>query len=300
MSQRETTTRHHLIINKLRRVKRATFKEIADYLAIESDIQDYDFNISTRTFQRDVKEIGSIYGIYIKYDPSGKFWFIEEEFDAEYNDRFFEAFDVYHALKVSERNKRHIYLEKRQAQGTEHLYGLLHGIKNRLQISFSYQKFYTDYSEQRTVSPLAVKEFKYRWYLIARDEYDKRVKFYALDRLSNLEITKNRFQPLHDFNLDNLLKHSFGIWLPADEKPQNVVLSFNHFQGKYIKSLPLHETQKVLIDNEEELRISLNIYITHDFIMEVLSYGENVKVIEPQSFAEELKKTYEMALKQYS
>jgi predicted DNA-binding transcriptional regulator YafY len=299
MSQRTHTTRHHLIINKLRRVKRATFKEIADYLSIESEIQDYDFNISKRTFQRDVNEIGSIYGIYIKYDQCGKFWFIEEEFEAEYNDRFFEAFDVYHALKVNERNKRHIYLEKRQAQGTEHLYGLLHGIKNRQQVSFSYQKFYTEHPEQRTVNPLAVKEFKHRWYLFAQDEFDKRVKIYALDRMANLEITKTRFKEYPDFNLEEMLRYSFGIWISEDEKPQKVILSFNPFQGKYIKSLPLHESQKILIDNEEELQISLNIYITHDFKMELLSYGENVKVLEPVSLTDELRKTYSLALKQY-
>jgi predicted DNA-binding transcriptional regulator YafY len=299
MSQRTHTTRHHLIINKLRRVKRATFKEIADYLSIESEIQDYDFNISKRTFQRDIAEIASIYGIYIKYDQCGKFWFIEEEFEAEYSDRFFEAFDVYHALKVNERNKQHIYLEKRQTQGTELLYGLLHGIKNRLQLSFTYQKFYTDYPEQRTVNPIAVKEFKHRWYLFAQDEYDNSVKIYALDRMLNLEITKIHFKEPPDFNLDEMMKNSFGICVPADEDPQKVVLSFHPFQGKYIKSLPLHETQKILIDNEEELQISLNIYVTHDFITEILSYGENVKVVEPQTLTDELRKTYSLALKQY-
>jgi predicted DNA-binding transcriptional regulator YafY len=97
-----------------------------------------------------------------------------------------------------------------------------------------------------------------------------------------------------------MYKHCFGIIYPGEVKPQKVVLSFEPFQGKYIKSLPLHETQEVLIDNEKELRISLNIYLTHDFKMEILSFGENVKVIEPQDFAEELKETYKAALEKLS
>jgi hypothetical protein len=151
MTQREATTRHHLIIKKLRTSKRATFAEIANYLSLESEIQGYDFNISKRTFQRDVTDIGSVYGIYITYDFSGKFYFIEEEFDPEVNDRLFEALDVYNALKVNEQNKQHIFFEKRQAQGTEHLYGLLHAIKNRFYISFVYQKYYSDHFSPRTV-----------------------------------------------------------------------------------------------------------------------------------------------------
>jgi len=299
MSQRETTTRHHLIIKKLRANKRVTYDEIADYLSKESVYQHYDFNISKRTFQRDLAEIGSIYGIYIKYDFSGKFYFIEEDFEDGYSDRFFEAFDVFSALRMTEQNKKYIYLEKRQSQGTEHLYGLLHAIKNRFQVSFVYQKFYKEHAEQRTVNPLALKEFKYRWYLIAQDHYDNRIKIYALDRMANLEISPIHFPPNADFNVENMLKYSFGIFIPGDEKPQKVVLSFEPLQGKYIKSLPLHETQKILIDNKKELRISLNIFPAHDFKMEILSLGKEVKVLEPEWFAKEIKETYKAAYLNY-
>ena len=299
MSQRESTTRHHLIIKKLRTSQRATFAEIADYLALESDIQDSNFNTSQRTFQRDVADIGSIYGIYIKYDFLGKFYYIEEEFEPEVNDRLFEAFDVYNALKINEQNKRYIYSEKRHAQGTEHLYGLLHAIKNRLQVSFAYQKYYRENAVQRTVCPLALKEFKRRWYLVAQDKYDERVKIYALDRMAELDISKVRFPAKKDFDLNSMLKHCFGIIIPHGEEPQRVVLSFEPFQGKYIKSLPLHETQKVLIDTDDELRISLHIYLTHDFKMELLSYGDTVKIIEPKRLAKDMKAIYRTALEQY-
>jgi predicted DNA-binding transcriptional regulator YafY len=299
MAQREVTTRHHLIMNKLRTAKRVTFEEIADYLSRESEIQDYDFNISQRTFQRDILDIGSIYGIYIKYDFSGKFYYIDEAFEPEFNDRFFESFDIYNALKVNEKVRKYIYLEKRHAKGTEHLYNLLHAIKNRLQISFSYQKYDKEQSEKRDVKPLALKEFKYRWYLVARDKYDDRVKTYALDRMADLEVSKLNFPEDADFDMDAIQKHCFGIIMPLDEKPQKVVLSFEPFQGKYIKSLPLHETQKILIDNEQELRISLNIYLTYDFKMELLSHGDSVKVVEPEWFAEEMRGSYRAALEQY-
>ena len=300
MSQRETTTRHLLIIKKMRSAKHAAFDEIVDYLLRESEIQNYDFSISKRTFQRDIIDIGSIYGIYIKYNFSGKFYFIEDEFEPEISDRLFEAFDVYSALKVSEQNKQYIYLDKRQPKGTEHLYDLLHAIKNRLKISFSYQKYYREHPVDRNVNPLALKEFKYRWYLIARDSYDNFLKTYALDRITGLDISRNHFPKDTDFDMDKFRKHCFGITMPSNEKPQKVVLSFNQLQGKYIKSLPLHETQKILIDNDKELRISLRIYLTHDFKMEVLSLGENVKIIEPKRFAEEIKESYRAALKNLS
>ena len=299
MSKREVTTRQILIIKKLHRVKQATFDEIADHLEIESDIHGYNFNITQRTFQRDIRDIDSIYGIEIKYDKSEKSYFIKEELEPEINERLFEAFNVYNMLKMNEQNREYISLEKRQAQGTEHLFTLLNAIKKRLQVNFSYQKFYREKPEFRTVNPLMLKEFQHRWYLIARKENDKQIRRYALDRIINLEISTIHFPKDTDFDIDKMYKHCFGIIYPGDEKPQKIVLSFDPFQGKYIKSLPLHETQKILIDNDKELRISLNMYLTYDFKMELLSYGKTVKVIEPQPFAEEIKESYRAALEKY-
>jgi predicted DNA-binding transcriptional regulator YafY len=93
--------------------------------------------------------------------------------------------------------------------------------------------------------------------------------------------------------------YCFGILSPNAEKPSEVILSFDPFQGKYIKSLPLHATQKIILDNEDELRIRLTVYLTHDFLMELLSYGDTVKVLQPTQLIEELKEIYKGALGQY-
>jgi predicted DNA-binding transcriptional regulator YafY len=77
------------------------------------------------------------------------------------------------------------------------------------------------------------------------------------------------------------------------------VLSFDPLQGKYIKSFPLHESQKIILDNEHELLIQLTLFVTHDFFMEILSYGENVKVIKPDNLIESLKASYQNALNLY-
>jgi predicted DNA-binding transcriptional regulator YafY len=52
-------------------------------------------------------------------------------------------------------------------------------------------------------------------------------------------------------------------------------------------------------DNCEELRISLNLYITHDLKMEILSYGDSVKILAPESFANEMKKSLTKTAEKY-
>ncbi|MDR2130514.1 MAG: WYL domain-containing protein [Odoribacteraceae bacterium] len=299
MSQRQTTLRHALIINKLRAHKRASFTDICDYLERESDIRGEDLTISKRTFCRDMIEIGEIYGIYIRYDFSARNYYIEEEFDAAIDNRRLEALDIYNALKIKERQSEHIFLDHRQASGTEHLYDLLQAINKCLQIVFDYQTYYDDEAMERIVHPLAIKEFKYRWYLFAQNAQNEKIKCYALDRISNLKIQATPFVPRAGFNLADHLNYCFGIISPNAERPSEVVLSFEPFQGKYIQSLPLHHTQKILIDNDEELRVSLTVYLTHDFLMELLSLGDTFKVIKPTKLIHELRAVYQNALKKY-
>ena len=71
MAQKDATKRQSLVIKYLRSRAR-TFDEIEMFLETESEIQAADLNISRRTFQRDIKEIESIWGIEIKYNRSLK------------------------------------------------------------------------------------------------------------------------------------------------------------------------------------------------------------------------------------
>lgn len=298
MSKRESISRYNLIIKKLRSYP-ATFDEIYNYLSLESEIQSYNFNVSKRTFQRDIADIRTIYNINIQYDFSRKVYFIDFDDQSGINKRILEAFDIFNALNISDRLSNYIHFEKRKPQGTENLYGLLHAIKNKFQIKFTHKKYWDKEITVRLAEPYALKEFKNRWYVLANDLKDNRIKSFALDRLTNLEITKKQFHTLKDFDVNEHYRYCFGIVSPNGMKPEKVILSFDPVEGKYIKSLPLHESQHILIDNEREMQIELKIVITHDFIMELLSHGDSIKVIKPDSLVEKIKTIYKNALKQY-
>lgn len=301
MSQLETIKRHGLIVKKIRKANYATFKEINDYLKQQSEYEGLNLTISKRTFQRDLDDIGSIYGIYIKFDFSKKYYFIEfeDESEAEISSKMFEAFDMYNALNVKEQLSKYIHFEPNRSQGIGYFNSILNAIKRNQQISFSYQKFYKNFSEERTVNPIILKEYKHRWYIVAEDTGDSRIKFYALDRMSNLEVRKTKFQPKDDFDINEFVKYCYGVMLPPNEEPYAIELSFEPFQGKYIKTLPFHSSQKTLIDNEEEFRISLFMYITPDFIMELLALGDTLTVIKPLHLIDILKNRYKKSLEKY-
>lgn len=305
MSKRGYISRYLLILKKLKVKPYSTYEELKTYMENQIEymqMQDDDLHIgfSLRTLQRDKREIRNLFGIDIEYSRSHKGYFISQNDGENMNfQRMMEAFDMFNSLNLAQDLTPFIHLEKRRPQGTENLYGLLHAIKNRLKIKFTYQKFWEEEISYRIVEPYALKEFKNRWYIVGKDLKDSHVKSFALDRLTNLEITNQNYLYPKDYSVENSYRNCFGIISPNDEEPQDIILSFDPFQGKYIKTLPLHDTQQILADNNDELKIKLKLYLTDDLLMELLSYGDNMRVIEPKSLADQIKIAHERAYKQY-
>ncbi|WP_418262228.1 helix-turn-helix transcriptional regulator [Flavobacterium faecale] len=300
MSKKQFIKRHHLIINKLR-INPCSFKELQNYLEKHSIDDDENYMISKRTFERDVKEIWEIYKIEIGYTRSQNVYEIIQDADEVKNDRLIESFQIFNALSISDSVSNHIIIEKRKPRGTENMHGLLHAIKNQYHIQFRHENFWNDNNTKqiRTVFPLALKEARNRWYLVAQDPKDTVFKTFGLDRIFDLQITRKNFEYPKNFTPEEKFKYSFGI-ITDGTKPEKIKLCLSHNQANYVKSLPLHISQKVISENATECHIELYMSPTYDFIMELLSMGAEVKVLEPKSLQSEMKKKLSEALNHYN
>lgn len=300
MSKFGFISRYNIIIKKLQKKPYTTYEELLKDIDDDMDEKGVSTGASKRNFQRDLGEIRKLFGIEIKYARKEKGYFIVDKDITNKNfERIIEAFELFNFLSVPQDIKPFIHVENRKPQGTEHLHILLRAIKNQLKVNFTYQKFWEEESSERLVEPYALKEFKYRWYLIAKDDNDDKIKSFALDRLRDLATIRQTYNQVQQEQIVESYRYCFGIISPNDEAPQDIILSFNEFQGKYIKTLPLHDTQEILVDNENELQIKLRLYITHDLIMELLSFGKNMKVLQPPSLALKIQNALQEAATQY-
>lgn len=304
MSKRVYIARYSLLLRRLQLKNYPNWPEIQTYVERELDllrlqddriVPDY----SKRTFDRDKSDLRETFGINISYSASQKGYFIEEDaYQNQSFERVMEAFDVFNALKISRDVSPFIHLEQRKPQGTEHLYGILHALKNKLEIRFTYGKFWEEEKSTRLVAPHGLKEYRNRWYILAEDRKDQKLKTFALDRLSDLEITNHRIGSRNPVNVEDYFRHSFGV-IGSKGEPEEVILSFTPFQGKYIRSLPLHHSQEILTDNDEELRVRLKLQLTYDFRMELLSFGDQVRVVSPVNLQKEVQEIHHNAANLY-
>ncbi len=292
--------RQKAILAFIRRKPFSTFEEIENYVNQKLEEQYFvddktKAGFTKRTFQRDLKDIAQIFGKEVKYDKKEKGYHIESDVGDFALEQLMSAFDVINAIKLSKNIAPLFFLEDKKPGGTEHLFGILHAIQRKLFLEFEHKKFWKDHTTNRKVKPLAIKEYRHRWYLVAQDEKDGVVKTFGLDRVSNLHVSSQTFKVGPEVDLVKKFQHYYGIIGSDDEAPTEVMLAFTSFQAKYVKSLPLHSSQKIVLENPEETQISLCIFPTHDFIMELLSFGAEVKVLEPEWLAKELAERHQKA-----
>ena len=182
--------------------------------------------------------------------------------------------------------------------GSELLPQLLESIRAQKVLTINYEPFLDQKMRLYEVQPYFLQEHKNRWYLICYETAGETFRTLGLDRIVSLAETGKHFTLREDFNPEEYYHYSFGIGI-YNGKPEEVILSFNPIQGKYIQSQPIHQTQEVIEQNEQELRIRLKVIISPEFIMHLLSYGPEVKVITPQNLQQAIIKSLTAAQSQY-
>lgn len=265
--------------------KGANFKEILKHLEELYHKESFATNLasSQRTFNRDLPLLLEM-GIDIKFKRSTMtYQIVNEEFSVS-SQTIFDNILLLNAYKQTENNSGIMIFEKRTSRGLENLNGLLHAIQNRKTISFNYTKHWENIPHKKVLEPYALKEFKNRWYLLANemDGKDFFIKTFGLDRISDLEISTKPFSK-QQVDVNQMFVNSFGIISTLGQEPETIVLSFDCEQGKFVKSLPIHHSQKVLIDNNTEYRIELTLAPTYDFYQELLTHTGRMKIISPEN-----------------
>lgn len=292
-------SRYSILLSRLEKGP-ASLDELIRCLERESDLHGKAFNVSQRTLQRDFKAIYEQCNIEIANERKGdRRYYIKNRPDSpEHSQRLLESFQMTSIISSAQNFSNTVFMESRQPKGLEHFHGLLHAINNKFIITFDHHKYWDDVVTHRKVHPLGLKESQGRWYLIAVDNKDQRTKTFGLDRIENLDISKTRFREKYSINLKNAFSHSFGIINFENEAPSKVKLEFTAEQAKYVKAYPLHHSQTVIKDADTVI-IELTVYPSYDFIQEILSFGDEVKVLEPLSLVKDIKKSLTNALKQY-
>lgn len=273
-----------------------TFNEITGFYKKIWELLGYEFVISQRTFQRDIQDIQDKYGITIAFDKSAD-WYRIPDGEAYKKKTLIDSLVLNEIRQLSGRVKEFVFNEDRHVSGAMYIVDVLAAIKSKKVLKVEHKKFGKE-PTIRMLEPYGVKEFRYRWYLIARDLGDRKIKSFGLERVLKMTQLDRMYKIPRKFDMEKYYANSYGV-MGGELKPEEVEIAFNPSQKGYLNTLPFQDNQEVLVDDDREFRIKLQIAITKDFVMDLLERTPDFKVIKPQSLIDKIKSYYLEALSKY-
>ena len=212
--------------------------------------------------------------------------------------KLIEGYRISKVIGKSERQLIQVE-EPVKTEGQEWLEPLLEAITLKNPVLLTYVK-YGGEPKLHVLSPYILKEYHNRWYIVGHSARIGGLLVLALDRIKHIEKSAEVYISGADFNADDFFKYSFGITQIHGAKPEKIILSFTPQQAQYIISQPLHHSQKILLENEVEVKIQLEVYITQELIMTILGFGKAVKVVEPVHFVGQIRGIIEEMVEKYN
>ncbi len=166
--------------------------------------------------------------------------------------------------------------------GNEYLPLFLEAIRARKKVFFTYASFIKGVEKPRKVSPLFLKEYRNRWYLISFDTTKNDIITYALDRVQDPMLTEDQATFPDDFSPSSYFQDTIGI-TAYKGNTEKIRIKANKIAAKYIASQPFHKSQKMISERSNDSVFELNVLISEELIRIILGYGGEIEVLEPKN-----------------
>ena len=285
------------IVNTLRQYKKLSLEQLNELWVKDQVIGGEALN--RKSFLRHKDAILNMFGIIIECDLEHgyKYYISNPEVinDDTIESWMLSTLTVNTVLSDSASLRNRILLENVPA-GEEYLQTIILALKTNRRLNITYRRFGCE-SYEKTVSPYALKLFRQRWYILTYT--GRHMATYALDRMLSVEISDETFEMPANFSPEDYFAEYYGI--TTDDTPMaHVVIRAYGNLPNYLRTLPLHTSQKETEHTDEYTDFSYDIRPSVDFILALMSYTDSLEVLEPMELRQKVCNSLQASLERYS
>ena len=271
------------LLNTLLRYKKLSFKELQSKWK-DSYLNDDDSELSLRTFHGHKDAIEELFPVKIECDVADGYRYYVVKTSPKEQDSMLEwilnSFNIADIVGDARSMHDRILLEEMPG-GTEYLEDIINALKDNKELHLIYQSYKHPEPYDCHFQPYAMKVVRQRWYILGYLIESKGVRTIALDRIQSLETTKKKFTVPKDFSAKDYFMNSVGIWVNEEDKPQKVVIRSSPVMADYLRSLPLHWSQKEINATDKYVDFEYHVCINHELVLSMLRMGKSVVIKEP-------------------
>lgn len=252
-------------------------------------INDLHQPLKLRTFHNHRNAILMQFGVAIECQRGSNLYYIENPNVLKkdsINQWLLNSFAVSNLLMDNRTISDRIMLED-VPSGRNYLEIILKAIRENRQIVIDYEDFFGNIVQELKVNPYFIRLFKRRWYVMALVTSGNEIRRFGLDRINRIEILESKFKYPKDLSPQVYYTDYYGVF--HDVEPLTIQLKAYKEKPNYLRSLPLHHSQCEIESNAEYTIFEYKIAPTYDFIQEILSHGNQLEVLSPDSFRQQIK-----------
>ena len=297
--------RYKTIDNCLRnRYRRWTLEDLVDACSDALyDMEGISKGVSVRTVQGDIQMMRSDklgYNAPIEVYDHKYYRYADKDYSImdmpmsqnDYDvDQFSEMSDVVSRLQdklaISRHNRKPIihFDSVPNLEGIRLLNPLYNYIAHQQTLRIMYQSFNARKPTEFILCPYLLKEFRNRWFLFGSKADDLKLYNLPLDRIKSVEPVDVPYRENPDFDSEHFFDDVIGV----------------REQSHYIKTKPIHRSQRVVRENPEDgsCIFQIDVVINFEMYSVFMSYGPGIKIIYPRNVVMYMKDKMKEALKLY-
>lgn len=175
--------------------------------------------------------------------------------------------------------------------GIEWLDVLYKAIVNKTTLLITYQSFKARQANDITLYPYLLKEYRNRWFVLGMKKQGKEIITLALDRIQIITIQdKELFVQHKNFEPHSYFNDIIGVTRNAAERPTTIIFWASSFHAPYIKTKPLHASQKIVEEVKSGTHFSIEVIPNFEMERELIGFGEGIKILSPNNLIRQVKR----------
>ena len=283
------------LVDTIRRKRRISLADLSDRWQ-RSELSENQ-PLSRTSFNRHRAAVEEIFGIIIACDADNRYYILNsgEIQNDTVQQWMLSTLTVSNIVGEARNLHDRILLENIPIEG-EMLRQVVEAMQRSVNVRIKYRRYGSPTDAEWNIEPYCIKLFRRRWYMLGHIKNGNLIVF-SFDRITSLELTDETFTIAPEFDAETYFSTYFGVMTDDRIDIQRIVLRAFGNERFAMRDLPIHPSQKIVEIADDHIDFEINIHPTTDFLAHILSRGQWVKVISPESIAQKINELHKEAMK---
>lgn len=184
------------------------------------------------------------------------------------------------------------YDQNDEYKGIKFLKPFYLAIKKEQVLQITFKGFQNNSTTNYEFHPQILKQYNRRWFVFGINKSQK-INNWSIpldERLTDINVIDGAEYESSKINWENYFRNLVGIVKPKESLIERVVLIFYNGREFYFKTKPFQPDFEEFFEEEKANQVWFDTFLNKELVQQILSYGQDVEVLEPEILRKELLK----------